>query len=481
MKGAPSGEEVMSVSYTRLKAAGLVLCLLTLSAAGLSCLTQTGAAQRRDSKASPAAAPSAEAALVRQAARPLTGGARDYDPLLEMIGDARFVLLGESTHGTHEFYRERARITRRLVEEKGFNAVVLEADWPDAYRVGEYALGRGTDATAEQALSGFTRFPRWMWRNTDFRDFVEWLRTHNASAGAAGGVGVYGMDLYSLADSADEVVEYLNGVDPEAAKRAKKRYGCLGGYRRSPEQYGYEVASGQKVSCEKEVAAQLQEMEQRLAAWRGSAGRVHDDELFNAFQNARVVRHGEAYYRLVYHRNFSTWNLRDQHMATTIQELVRYLDAVTGRKTKVVVWAHNTHQGDARMTERGEVGELNVGQLMRQSHDGSSVLVGFTTYAGDVRAASQWGGGDRKMRLRPAIPESYGALFHEAGVPNFLLLMRGGGPHVEALARPRPERAVGVIYLPATERRSHYFQARLSKQFDAVIHWDVTAAVEPLP
>ncbi|HEX8352321.1 MAG TPA: erythromycin esterase family protein, partial [Pyrinomonadaceae bacterium] len=213
---------------------------------------------------------------------------------------------------------------------------------------------------------------------------------------------------------------------------------------------------------------------------RARPDRGRDDELFSAYQNARVVRHGEAYYRLLYRRNFSTWNLRDKHMATTIQELVKHLDGAGGARSKVVVWAHNSHQGDARMTERAEAGELNVGQLMRQSHGGSAVLVGFTTYAGEVRAASEWGGGSRRMKVRPALAESYAALFHETGVPGFLLLTRGGGAHAEALARPRPERAIGVVYLPGTERRSHYFEARLSKQFDAVIHWDVTTAVEPL-
>jgi erythromycin esterase-like protein len=397
-----------------------------------------------------------------------------------MVGEARYVLLGEATHGTHEFYRERARITRRLVEEKGFNAVVLEADWPQAYRVNTYVRGGGPDASAEQALAGFTRFPKWMWRNADFRDFVEWLRTHNASAAPEARVGVYGMDLYSVSESADQVVAYLKGVDREASARAEKRYGCLGAYRGRPEQYGYEVATGQKGSCEKETLAQLTEMEQRLAAWRGRADRGRDGGLFSAYQNARVVRHGEAYFRLLYHQNFSTWNLRDKHMATTLQELSRHLEEAAGRKAKVVVWAHNTHQGDARMTERGEVGELNVGHLMRQFHDGAAVLVGFTTYAGEVRAAHEWGGGSRTMRLRPALPESYSALFHEVGVPNFLLVMRGGGPHAEVLARERLERAVGVVYRPDTERRSHYFRARLSKQFDAVIHWDVTNALEQL-
>jgi erythromycin esterase-like protein len=457
----------------------LAVCLTTYG-----CTPAGGGGQGKGARgqAGKPAEPAALAALVRKSARPISGGRADYDPLLEMVGDARFVLLGEATHGTHEFYRERARITRRLIEEKGFGAVVLEADWPDAYRVSRYVAGRGADATAEQALSGFTRFPRWMWRNTDFRDLVGWLRSHNESRRPpATKVGVYGMDLYSLTGSAAAVVEYLSGVDPEAAGRARKRYGCFAPYRDSPERYGGDVVAGRKGSCEGEAAAQLQEMGQRLAAWRADPGRVRDDDLFSAYQNARVVKNGEAYYRQSFEGKFSTWNLRDTHMAETLRELTGYLDALGGPKGKVVVWAHNTHQGDARMTEMGEAGELNVGHLMRQSHGGESVLVGFTTYTGEVMAAREWGEEGRRMKVRPALPESYSGLFHEVGVPNFLLVMRGGGEDLSrSMGEPRLERAIGVIYLPATERRSHYFEARMSRQFDAVIHLDVTSALTPL-
>lgn len=423
----------------------------------------------------------AEIDLVRRAAHPLSGGARDYDPLIEQIGYARFVLLGEATHGTHEFYRERARITRRLIEEKGFNIVVLEADWPDAYRINMYVRGEGTYRNADEALSGFKRFPKWMWRNTDFRDFVEWLRSYNDSRPeGANRVGVYGMDLYSLTDSKEAIIEYLKRVDPEAAKRASKRYNCLSGYRNRPEQYGYDVATRSRGSCEKQADAQLKEMEQRFATWRASPGRKPDHELLSAYQNARVVKHGEAYYRLIYLQNFSTWNLRDSHMASTIQELVRYKDTTGGEKGKAVVWAHNTHQGDARMTERGELGEHNVGHLMRQFHDGGTFLLGFTTYTGEVMAASEWGQGGRRMKVRPALKESYSALFHQTGLTNFLLLFRGNEALSQALGTHRLERAIGVVYLTGTERQSHYFSARMSRQFDAVIHWDVTTAVEPL-
>jgi erythromycin esterase-like protein len=457
----------------------LVACLSAYSCVPAGRGGAGGGAQGRQDKT---AENSRLAALVRKSAHPVAGAAGDYDPLMKLVGDARFVLLGEATHGTHEFYRERARITRRLVEEKGFDAVVLEADWPDAYRVSEYAQARGRDRTAEQSLSGFTRFPRWMWRNEDFRDLADWLRSHNDSRkpGAAK-VGVYGMDLYSLTDSADAVVAYLKSTDPAAAERARKRYGCFNGYRDRPERYGAGVAARAIGSCERAAGEQFREMEQLMAAWRARPGRRRDDDLFSAYQNARVVKNGEAYYRQLYEGRFSTWNLRDTHMAETLRELSVYLDALGAGKSKIVVWAHNTHQGDARMTEMGEAGELNVGHLMRQSHGGGAVLVGFTTYTGEVTAAAEWGAAGRTMKVRPALQESYAGLFHETGVPNFLLTLRGAEEQLSrAMGEPRLERAIGVVYLPATERRSHYFVARLSRQFDAVIHLDVTRAVVPL-
>ncbi|HEY1403210.1 MAG TPA: erythromycin esterase family protein, partial [Pyrinomonadaceae bacterium] len=401
------------------------------------CLTAHGCMsgikeQQGRGKAQGSAAPgesvASVSALVRKSAIPLTGGKGDYDALMNLVKDARFVLLGEATHGTHEFYRERARVTRRLVEEKGFDAVVLEADWPDAYRVNEYVRGRGKDTGAGQSLSGFTRFPQWMWRNRDFLELVTWLRSHNDSRPSdAVRAGVYGMDLYSLSGSSKAIVEYLTRVDPEAGARAQQRTECFRRYGDTPEQYGSDVGSGVRSSCEKDAVAVFQEMEQRMSAWRARPKRERDDDLFSAYQNARVVKNAEAYYRLSYQGGFSTWNLRDSHMAETLQEINRYEEAVRGEKAKVVVWAHNTHQGDARMTEMGEQGELNVGHLMRKFHDGASVLVGFTTYTGEVLAASEWGAQGRKMKVRPALAESYSGLFHQSGVPDFLLILRGGG------------------------------------------------------
>jgi erythromycin esterase-like protein len=419
-------------------------------------------------------------ALVKKSAHAISGNSSDYDPLMKMIGDARFVLLGEATHGTHEFYRERAAITRRLIEEKGFDAVVLEADWADAYRANEFVHGRSQYQTAEQSLSGFTRFPKWMWRNTDFRDLVTSIRSYNGSRQLGIRAGIYGMDLYGHSESAEAVIEYLKRVDLEAGNQAAKRYSCFTWYGDKPEQYGYDVSRDGKKSCEKQALEQFQEMEKRFNNWLGNTNRQRDNDLFAAYQNARVVKNGEAYYRLSYKGNFSTWNLRDAHMAETLHALTTYLDAAGDSKSKVVVWAHNTHQGDARMTEMGETGELNVGHLMREANDGNSVLVGFTTYTGEVMAASEWGEKGQRMKVRPAIPGSYSRLFHETGIPNFLLVFRGNESLTRELDRRRLERAIGVVYKPETERQSHYFEARMAKQFDAVIHFDITNPVQPL-
>ncbi|HZI17768.1 MAG TPA: erythromycin esterase family protein [Pyrinomonadaceae bacterium] len=482
--GPPTSRPLRGAHVLRLSrspAAALVALLLAVAPvpvrAGVPGGPPAPAAQEgRAARPSPA-----EVELVRRAARPLSGAANDYDPLMRLVGDARYVLLGEATHGTHEFYRERARITRRLIEEKGFDAVVFEADWPDAYRVSEYVRGRGKDASPEQALSGFTRFPRWMWRNAEVRDFVGWVRGYNdARLPERAEVSIFGMDIYSLARSAEAVVAYLKRVDPDEARRAARRYDCFRAYADRPERYGLDVLNRERGSCEKGAVEQAAEMSRRFEAWLAAPNRRRDDELFSAYQNARAVRTAEIYYRRLYHREFSTWNLRDSHMAETIHEITRYFEALGAGRAKVAVWAHNTHQGDARMTERGEVGELNVGHLMRRFHDGDAVLVGFTTYEGQVIAAPEWGVSGRRMRVRPALAESYSGLFHAVGVPNFLLVLRGGGEAADALARPRLERAIGVVYLPQTERQSHYFSASLSKQFDAVIHFDVTTAVEPL-
>ncbi|MFN8512622.1 MAG: erythromycin esterase family protein [Thermomicrobiales bacterium] len=416
---------------------------------------------------------------LREAARPLTGADDDYDALLELIGEARFVLLGEASHGTHEFYRERATITQRLIAERGFTAVAVEADWPDAYRVNRWVRGLGDDASAEEALGGFLRFPTWMWRNTVVRDFVGWLRAHNAALpGDSQGVGFYGLDLYSLYGSMAAVVDYLDRTDPEAAQRARQRYGCFEHFRQDSQAYGYATSAGTAEPCEDEVVAQLVELQRRAGDLAHHDGKLAEDEHFHAEQNARLVRNAERYYRAMFRGRVSSWNLRDTHMAETLDALVVHLDRRAGR-TKIVVWAHNSHLGDARATELGEGGELNVGQLVRERWGREAALIGFSTDHGTVTAADNWDEPAKRKWVRPGLPGSYEALFHELGSPRFLLPLRGDGA-AEVLREARLERAIGVIYRPETERWSHYFHARLPEQFDALIHLDETTAVEPL-
>jgi erythromycin esterase-like protein len=416
---------------------------------------------------------------LRAAVRPLAGDEHEYDALLSLIGDARFVLIGEASHGTHEFYAERAAITKRLIAEKGFTAVAVEADWPDAYRVNRYVRGMPQDADADAALSGFTRFPTWMWRNTVVRDFVDWLRAHNARlSGGAARTGFYGLDLYSLYASIEAVVGYLDKVDPAAAARARYRYGCLEHFGEDSQQYGYAASFDLSASCEKEVIEQLVELQRRADRYAHLDGRVAEDEYFYAEQNARLAKNAEEYYRTMFHGRVSSWNLRDRHMVETLDALAPHLDRHGGR-TKVVVWAHNSHLGDARATQMGDAGEWNVGQLVRERHATETVLVGLTTDHGTVTAASDWDGPAERKRVRPGLPGSVEALFHETGIPRFFLPLQGG-EGATILQERRIERAIGVIYRPETERLSHYFDARLPAQFDAVLHFDETRALEPL-
>jgi len=412
---------------------------------------------------------------IRRSAHPLTGESTDFDPLLKAIGEARFVLIGEASHGTHEFYRLRAQITKRLIAEKEFNAVAVEADWPDAYRVNQYVRFEGDDEDAIDALSGFQRFPAWMWRNADVLDFVGWLRNFNEHRHSHR-VGFYGLDLYSLHASIRAVLDFLDKVDPEAARRARNRYACFDNYGEDSQAYGYATSFGLNKSCEDEVVSQWMEMRRRAADLARRDGRVGRDAFFFAEQNARLVKNAEEYYRAMFHERVSSWNLRDTHMAETLDALMHHL----GRKSKVVVWAHNSHLGDARATEMGQRGELNLGQLVREGYGKEAILIGFTTNAGTVTAASGWDSPAERKHVRPALPGSYEALFHDAGVSNFLLHLRENEKVTAALREPRLERAIGVIYLPQSERASHYFHAQLPDQFDVVLHYDETRAVEPL-
>ncbi len=422
-----------------------------------------------------------DAALLESLQRrhqPLTGNAHDYDGLLQLIGPARFALLGEASHGTREFYQERANITRRLITEKGFNAVAVEADWPDAWRVNRYVRGLSDDRNAGDALAGFERFPSWMWRNTVVRDFVEWLREHNSSRAPAQQVGFYGMDLYSLFTSIQEVLAYLDRTDPAAAQRAREGYACFDHTAEDSQAYGYAASFGMAPSCEDEVVQQLRAMNLRFGDMPPTPG-LERDEMFYVQQNARLVRNAEEYYRTMFRGRVSSWNLRDSHMEETLQALDRHLGA-GGTPPRMAVWAHNSHLGDAAATEMGERGEWNLGQLVRDRHDGGAVLVGFSTHHGWVTAASNWDEPPQHKRVRPGLPGSWEDVLHQAGNSRFWLNLQGD-TELAALARPlRLQRAIGVIYRPDTERQSHYFHTHLSAQFDALIHIDETHALEPL-
>ena len=326
--------------------------------------------------------------ILRKSLHPLVGSAEDYDPLLEIVSDARFVLLGEASHGTHEFYRERAEITKRLITEKGFRAVAVEADWPDAYRINRFVRGAGNDTESIDALAGFKRFPTWMWRNADVLDFIGWLRAHNDTVPSAAKVGFYGLDLYSLHSSIEAVLLYLSKVDPEAASQASYRYSCFDHYGEDTQRYGYAAGFGLTKSCENEVVTQLLELRRRAAEYAGRDGRVAEDEYFYTEQNARLVKNAEEYYRSMFQDRVSSWNLRDRHMAETLDSLVSYLSR-PDRPGKVAVWEHNSHLGDARATQMGDAGELNVGQLVRERYGHAARLIGFSTYEGTVTRTSR--------------------------------------------------------------------------------------------
>lgn len=410
---------------------------------------------------------------INRAAVPLTLAPEDYDPLLDWIGSRRLVLIGEASHGTHGFYRERAVITRRLIEEKGFNAVAIEGDWPDAHRVHRFVTGRGADGNARDALGGFQRFPTWMWRNMDVLDFLDWMRQFNESRTRTQRVGFFGLDLYTLHASMRAVLGYLDKVDPEAARRARYRYSCFDHYGEDPQACGYAADFGIGKGCEDEVVAQLVELQRRNSDLAIRDGQVDPEDYLIAEQNARLVQNAERYYRIMFEAGAASWNLRDRHMGETLDWL-----AHVRPNSKIVVWAHNSHLGDARATEMAERGEINLGQLARERFGEDVFLLGFTTHSGEVTAASAWDQPAERKIMRPAQRESFEALFHDTQLPAFMLPMHD--PIIQPiLDRPRLERAIGVIYRPETELVSHYFRCRISAQFDAVIHIDRTKAILP--
>lgn len=396
------------------------------------------------------------------------------DELAARAARASIVLIGEASHGTRDFYAMRADLTRRLIADHGFRAVTLEADWPDAFRVHRYVTGRSDDRDAVTALSDFRRFPAWMWRNETMRDFVGWLAEFNATRAADARTGVFGLDLYSLHASIESVLAYLDRVDADAAARARKRYACFEYFGDDPQGYAVGVMQGFD-PCEDEAVAQLVDL-RRQATLPRAPGAGDPLDVFSAEQNARLVVNAERYYRAMYRGRESTWNLRDRHMVDT---LVALRERIPGAADGTVVWAHNSHLGDARATEMSRRGEVNVGQLVRERYGPDVFSIGFSTFDGTVTAASDWDAPAERKRVRPGLAGSYERMFHEHGQDRFWLDL-GDRDVAAALRGALLQRAIGVIYRPETERWSHYFEARVPEQFDAIIHLDNTVAVTPL-
>lgn len=397
----------------------------------------------------------------------------DVGALLERVGDCPVVALGEASHGTSEFYRMRAHLTRELIMRKGFTVVAVEADWPDAARVDAWIRNR---PPYPPEFTAFSRFPTWMWRNREFAAFVDWLRDHNATVGDPHEqVAFCGLDVYSLFTSRDAVLAYLDSVDPESASVARARYSCLSPWEHDPARYGRAVVTGRFAGCEAAVTANLTDLLRQRLDYAALDG----DAFLDATQNALVVADAERYYRVMYYGSAESWNLRDQHMFETLQTV----RAHRGPGTKVVIWEHNSHIGDASATEMGARGEHNVGMLCRREYGADAYLVGFGTDRGTVAASSEWGGPMEWKSVRPSLPHSYERLCHDARVPAFMLHLRepARADLRDELMEPRLERAIGVIYRPETERQSHYFQAVLPEQFDEYVWFDETSAVEPLP
>ncbi|NGX16594.1 protein-L-isoaspartate(D-aspartate) O-methyltransferase [Wenzhouxiangella sp. XN24] len=396
-----------------------------------------------------------------------------FGALFDRFADSRVVLLGEASHGTSEFYRARAAITKRLVTEHGFDIIAVEADWPDAAAVDRHVRHRpfrpGTEAP-------FQRFPTWMWRNTDVEDLVEWLRKHNAGIpGLSARTGFYGLDIYNMNGSIQAVLAYLDEVDPEAAAVARERYGCLTPWQKDPATYGRAVLSAGYEKCEQVVVEQCRDLLERRLEYIARDG----EEFLDATQNARLVAAAERYYRIMYYGGAASWNLRDTHMFETLENLL----AARGEESRAVVWAHNSHIGDARYTDMGVArDQLNIGQLCREKFGDAAALIGFGTHAGTVAAADDWDGDMEVKRVRPSHAESYERLCHDAGIERFLLDLRAGHGAAArgALMNPRLQRFIGVIYRPETELMSHYSDTRLPRQYDAYVWFDQTSAVTPL-
>lgn len=420
--------------------------------------------------------------VIHSLAEPMQIKDNNYDSLLRKIGDARFVLIGEASHGTHEFYQIRVEISQALIKQKGFMAIAIEGDWPNAYRIHRYLQGQGEVITGcNEALEGFNQFPIWMWRNTVIREFLQSLRKYNDQITMPNQkIGFYGLDLYSLHASIQAVISYLEKIDPVAAERAKGRYACFDHTSRDPQTYGYLASKGIKKACIEEAVEELLELQHHAFEYIHKDGLEAAEEFFYTTQNARLVRNAERYYRSMFEGHVSSWNVRDRHMAETLNVLADHLENRFQRPAKIIVWAHNSHVGDARATEMGSQGEVNIGQLIREQHEAVTYNIGFSTYQGYVTAASDWGMPAEHKTINPGLYGSYEELFHQIKYPNFLLELKNNPELEHYLKIPRLQRAIGVVYRPDTELQSHYFFTRLPYQFDSIIHIDNTTAVQPL-
>lgn len=404
-----------------------------------------------------------------------------YQSLIEKIGDARIVLIGEATHGTEEFYQARIELSKYLIKEKNFHAIAIEGDWPTVYPIHRYLQGEGNPQDAKSCLKNFKRFPTWMWANSIIPSFLKWLRQHNDQMSEINQkISFYGLDLYSLSESIHSIIEYLKLHDPATVKPALERYACFDHTAYDPEEYAYLVESGLKEACIKEVNEQFLEM-QHLAFNKLRENKPEENNLlFYAMQNARLVKNAEHYYRALFESREETWNIRDRHMAETLQNLISFLETKLNMPAKIIVWAHNSHVGDARATEMSNRGEVNLGQLIREQFSNISFHIGFSTYSGTVTAASEWDEEAQIKTVLPALKGSYEELFHELRLKNFILFLHLDEHIVKLLNISRLQRAIGVIYRPDSERFSHYFFVHLPYQFDAIIHIDNTTALKTL-
>jgi len=420
---------------------------------------------------------SATSNWLQSQARLLQGSNQDWQDLVQDMAGARIVLIGESSHGSHEFYEQRARLSKLLIQNHGFRAIAIEGDWPDSFTVNRYVRGGQDQLDAQEALGGFSRFPQWMWRNTSVLDFVSWLREHNLQwESPERQTGFYGLDLYSLYGSIESVIQYLECYGESAAHRARERYSCFTAFNQQSQLYGRSAAYGAIDSCRRAAQAQLHDLKRGISHYTQKASFTEMDEFLSAEQNAKTVLDAEEYYRSMFSDPGGSWNLRERHMADTLDQILVHLEQYDPN-AGIIVWAHNSHVGDARATDMSSRGEWTLGRYVRERYGSQAYLIGQTTYSGSVTAATDWEMPARHRNVRPALPGSVEDLFHRSLPEDFILINH---KDQKELSEPLLHRAIGVVYRPETERQSHYLYGRPARQFNAIIHLDRTRALEPL-